>query len=206
MTNCVYGTEIFEKRKESYKIINSDLVCNVDVCVIGSGAAGAILGAKLAQSGKSVVLLERGPYYDGESMNQREADMIPILWKNAGANFTSNLRVAIAQGSCLGGSTVINDAVCFRIPDMVIKQWQGMGVSIKKEEWERANNEVSKKIHVTEVTDEELNMNAQKLLEACEKFQRDGKPILHYRNYRNCGQSISDPSLHSCVKCGFCHL
>jgi choline dehydrogenase-like flavoprotein len=124
MTNCIYGTEIFEKRRECYKIINTDVTCNVDVCVIGSGAGGAILGAKLAQSGKSVVVLERGPYYDGESMNQREADMIPLLWKNAGANFTSNLRIAIAQGSCLGGSTVINDAVCFRIPHLVVEQWE----------------------------------------------------------------------------------
>src|SRR6187200_3500225 len=141
MTNSIYGTEIFEKRKERYSIINSDQVCNVDVCVIGSGAGGAILGTKLAQSGKSVVVLERGPYYDGESMNQREADMIPILWKNAGANFTSNLRIAIAQGSCLGGSTVINDAVCFRIPLIVSEQWQRMGVAITQDEWDKANDE-----------------------------------------------------------------
>ena len=59
MTNSVYGTEIFEKRKERYGIINSDQVCNVDVCVIGSGAAGAILAAKLAESGKSVVALRK---------------------------------------------------------------------------------------------------------------------------------------------------
>ena len=139
MTNCVYGVEVFEHRREKYKVIDSDVSCDVDVCIIGSGAAGAILGTKLAESGKSVVLLEKGGYYDGESMNQREADMIPLLWKNAGANFTSNLRIAIAQGSCLGGSTVINDAVCFRIPTIVIEQWQKMGVSTTKDEWDEAN-------------------------------------------------------------------
>ncbi|MGI0013385.1 MAG: NAD(P)-dependent oxidoreductase, partial [Nitrososphaera sp.] len=206
MVNCVYGVESFDKRAEDYRVVTSDVVRDVDVCVIGSGAAGAILGTKLAKAGKTVVVLERGGYYDGESMNQREADMIPLLWKNAGANFTANLRIAIAQGSCLGGSTVINDAVCFRIPDLVIKQWQDLGVSITKDEWDRVNDEVSKRIHVTEVTDEELNDNARKLMEACKKFRRDGRPILHYRNHRNCGQSISDPSLTSCVKCGFCHL
>jgi len=174
--------------------------------VIGSGAAGAILGAKLAESGKSVVVLERGGYYDGESMNQREADMIPLLWKNSGANFTSNLRIAIAQGSCLGGSTVINDAVCFRVPDIVINQWQDMGVSITKDEWDQANDEVSKRINAKEVTEEELNVNARKLKEACEKFLYEGKKILHYKNHRNCGPSLSDDSLKSCVKCGFCHL
>lgn len=206
MTNCIYGLEIFEKRKENYKVVSNDILRNVDVCVIGSGAAGAILSAKLAESGKSVVVLERGGYYDGESMNQREADMIPLLWKNAGANFTTNLRIAIAQGSCVGGSTVINDAVCFRIPDVVIKQWQDMGVSIAKEEWDNANDEVSRRIGITEVTEEELNLNAKKLREACDNFLYEGKKILHYKNHRNCGPSLSDNSLKSCVKCGFCHL
>ena len=206
MTNCIYGTEIFERRKELYKVINSDVVCNVDVCIIGSGASGAILGAKLANTGKSVVTIERGPYYDGESMNQREADMIPLLWKNAGANFTSNLRIAIAQGSCLGGSTVINDAVCFRIPDIVIDQWQKMGVSISKSEWDNANDEVSKRINVKQVTEEELNTNAKKLREACQKYLNEGNHIAHSNNHRNCGPSLSDPSLKSCVKCGFCHM
>src|SRR6187431_2332860 len=206
MTNSVYGTEIFEKRKERYGIINSDQVCNVDVCVIGSGAAGAIMAGKLAQSGKSVVVVERGPYYDGESMNQREADMIPILWKNAGANFTSNLRIVIAQGSCLGGSTVINDAVCFRIPDLVIQQWEKMGVSISKAEWDKANDEVSERINIQKVTEDELNVNAKKLRKACEEFLIEGNHIVHSNNHRNCGPSLSDDTLKSCVKCGFCHL
>ena len=207
MDNSIYTTDKFEKRAERCKLITRDVVRNVDVCVIGSGAAGAVLATKLAQAGKSVVLLEKGGYYDGESMNQREADMLPLLWQNAGANFTSNLRIAIAQGSCLGGSTVINDAVCFGIPDLVINQWQmGAGASISKEEWQEAINEVSKKINVNEVTEEELNVNARKLREACEKFQLQGKPILHRKNQRNCGPSFTDPDLKSCVKCGFCHL
>lgn len=206
MTNCIYGAERFERRAETYKVITEDIVCDTDICVIGSGAAGAVLATKLAEEGKSVILLEKGGYHDGESMNQREADMLPILWKNAGANFTSSLRIAVAQGCCLGGSTVINDAVCFRIPDLVIDQWNENGVSISKDEWDEANDEVSKRIHVTEVTEDELNINARKLREACDKFRIDGKPIKHGKNTRNCGQSISDPKLHSCVKCGFCHI
>lgn len=204
--NCIYGVEAFEKRQELYKIINRDVIRDVDVCVIGSGAAGAILATKLAESGKSVVLLERGGYYDGESMNQREDDMIPLLWKNAGANFTSNLKIAIAQGSCLGGSTVINDAVCFDIPPTVINQWQKMNVSISKTEWNKANNEVSKRIHITKVKDYELNENAKKLKKACEEFRLFGKKIDHRLNDRNCGPSFTDSSLKECMQCGFCHL
>lgn len=208
MDNCIYTTEKFEKRAERCKLVTRDIVRSVDVCVIGSGAAGAVLATKLAQAGKSVALLEKGGYYDGESMNQREADMLPLLWQNAAANFTSNLRIVIAQGSCLGGSTVINDAVCFGIPDLVINQWQkgAAEVSISKEEWQEAVKEVSKKINVSEVTEEEINLNAKKLREACNKFRLHGKPIVHGKNWRNCGPSFTDPDLKSCVKCGFCHL
>ena len=62
-------------------------------------------------------------------MNQRELDMMPLLWKNAGFNFADNLRVAIAQGCCLGGSTIINDAVCFDIPQKVREEWSENGVN-----------------------------------------------------------------------------
>ena len=43
MTNYIYGSDHFEKRAERYKVITEDIVCDSDVCVIGSGAAGAII-------------------------------------------------------------------------------------------------------------------------------------------------------------------
>lgn len=206
MTNYVYGAEAFEKRAEKYRVVTTDIVRDVDVCVVGSGAGGAVIATKLAEAGKSVVLLERGGYHDGESMNQREADMVPLLWKNAGANFTANLRIAIAQGSCLGGSTVINDAVCFPIPSLVVEQWQKLGVAITQQEWDGAVAEVSKRIHVSQVTEDELNANARKLRNACEKLVVDGHPVKHGVNLRNCGQSFTNPDLKKCMQCGFCHL
>jgi hypothetical protein len=116
MVGTIFGIENIEKRKEKYSVVIHDIVENdIDICIIGSGAAGAVIAQKLASEGKSVVLLEKGGYYDSEDMNQREVDMMPLLWKNGGANFTDNLRIVIAQGQCLGGSTVINDAVCLKL-------------------------------------------------------------------------------------------
>ena len=60
-------------------------------------------------------------------MNKREGDMMPHLWKNAGFNFVDSLRIAIAQGCCLGGSTIINDALCFDIHPRVREEWNSLG-------------------------------------------------------------------------------
>ena len=100
----IYGIEDLPQRNENYKVIITDIVEETDICIVGSGAAGAVFARKLVESGKRVVLLEKGGYYEGKDMNQREADMMPLLWKNAGFNFNDSLRIAIAQGCCLGGS------------------------------------------------------------------------------------------------------
>lgn len=65
------------KRREKYSLVDHDMVVDTDVCVVGSGAAGAILGEKLANGGndgpdnnRSVVILEKGGYYDAEDTNR----------------------------------------------------------------------------------------------------------------------------------------
>lgn len=166
---------------------------DIDVCVIGSGAGGAVVAKKLCDLGLSVVMLEKGGYYEGEDMNQRDKDMIPLLWKNSGANFNDDLSVAIGQGQCLGGSTVINDAVCFPIPPVTRRQWRGLGVAISEREWEAAVAEVSRIVHVTRVREDELNTNNQMLRRGCEAMGF----TVHYSNSRNCV---------NCMQCGLCHL
>ena len=44
----------------------------VDVCIIGSGAGGAIAAAKLAELGLHVVVLEDGPAAKEQDFNQLE--------------------------------------------------------------------------------------------------------------------------------------
>jgi choline dehydrogenase-like flavoprotein len=96
---------------------------SADVCIVGSGAGGAVLDWEMAEAGHSVVLLEKGGYHPKEDFTQKEEEMIPMLYKNAGLQFTIPTGIAVAQGSCFGGSTVVNDAVCFRTPDTVLGWW-----------------------------------------------------------------------------------
>jgi choline dehydrogenase-like flavoprotein len=190
----IYGIEELTDRHERYKVIKNDIVeNNVDACIIGSGAAGAVLAKELVESGKNVVLIERGGYREGKDMNQREVDMMPLLWKNAGFNFDDSLRIAIAQGCCLGGSTIINDAVCFDTPPRVREEWKRLGVDFTDDEWSYHLKRVNTILHVTEVADDELNRNNLMLKKGAEKLGLRE----HRKNHRNCV---------NCMQCGFCHI
>lgn len=166
----------------------------VDVCVIGSGAGGAVLAWEMAEQGRSVVLLEKGGYHPKEDFNQKEEDMIPLLYKNAGLQFTVPSGIAVAQGSCVGGSTVVNDAVCFRTPDAVLGWWEDQHKveDISPSEMKHHFEMVESKISVAQVQPHELNKNNLVLKRGAEKLGWAAAP-----NSRNC---------KSCRQCGNCQI
>ena len=47
-----------------YKDYTRDLTEQVDVVVIGTGCGGAVVAKELAKAGRSVLMLERGGYFD----------------------------------------------------------------------------------------------------------------------------------------------
>jgi len=180
---------IIEGKQVSHRVRESP-----EVCVIGSGAAGAILTWHLSEAGHTVVLLEKGGYYSRETHSQKEDEMIPLLYKNAGLQFTIPSGIAVAQGSCVGGSTVINDAVCFRTPPAVLEQWghEFKIEDIAVEHMESYFERVERRISVSEVQPNEINKNNEILKRGCEKLGWVGGP-----NRRNC---------KNCRQCGLCHL
>ena len=73
--------------------------------------------ARLAERGFDVVVLEEGGYYTATDFNEREADMVPRLYADAGARATDDLSLSILQGRCVGGSTTVNWMIMMRAAD-----------------------------------------------------------------------------------------
>ncbi len=94
-----------------------------DVVVVGSGAGGAAAAYELAAAGRSVVVLEAGPHVLPEEITQRAVDTIRRVYVDMGSQGPADGSIAILQGRCVGGSTVINGEVCFRTPDHVLDEW-----------------------------------------------------------------------------------
>ncbi len=95
-----------------------------DVCVIGSGAGGAIAAARFAEAGLDVLVLEEGGWWQGEDFTEVESDMVERLYADAGARATDDLSISILQGRCAGGSSTVNWLVMLRATESVLEEWR----------------------------------------------------------------------------------
>jgi choline dehydrogenase-like flavoprotein len=95
-----------------------------DVCVVGSGAGGAVAAARLAALGARVVVLEEGPWHRPSDSTLLERDAYPRLYQEKGQRATADLAIAVLQGRAVGGSTTVNWTTSFRTPDRVLEHWR----------------------------------------------------------------------------------
>ena len=104
--------------------ITATTTLDADVVIVGSGAGGGVMAAELAKAGKSVIVLEKGGYYNESDFTGREAEMMPEVYLKRGLQSTRDLSMLILAGSCLGGGTVVNWSTSFRAPAEVLHEWE----------------------------------------------------------------------------------
>jgi choline dehydrogenase-like flavoprotein len=97
---------------------------DADVVVIGSGAGGGILAARLAAAGRSVLVLEMATARAGEHLPRLEAEAWRDLYLDRGATSTHDLSLTILAGSALGGGTTVNWTTSIAPPDWLRAEWE----------------------------------------------------------------------------------
>jgi choline dehydrogenase-like flavoprotein len=175
------------------KKITEEKVLEADICIIGSGAGGAISAAKLA--GKhSIIMLEKGPNVTGKDFTQNESQSIKRLYQVQGALTTNDASFRILQGRALGGSTTINWMTSFRTPELVLNQWvEEFGLEDYQPKYmENHFSEVEKRLSVHKVPDEEQNSQNRIILDGCKKLG------IH-------ADYIANNSIE-CIGCGYCGM
>jgi choline dehydrogenase-like flavoprotein len=128
-----------------------------EVCVIGSGAGGAVVGAVLAEGGRSVVVLEQGPDHEASEFNQREDSMIPLLFEEAAGRLTEDGDTSILQGRGIGGSTVHNLCYCFRAPEPILRLWEEDYGVRDLQSLDESFERVEEGLYVRQILEHELN-------------------------------------------------
>jgi choline dehydrogenase-like flavoprotein len=98
-----------------------------DYVIIGSGPGGAVMAYRLASAGdrSRILLVERGSRYSPiQDFNDHEMEMMPKLYKEGGLQQTKRGDMIVMQGECVGGGSVIYNAVCYEIPPSVLNAWR----------------------------------------------------------------------------------
>jgi choline dehydrogenase-like flavoprotein len=173
------------------------LALDADVCVVGSGAGGGVIAAKLAQAGRRVVVLEMGGYYNEADFNQQELWAYEHLYYQGGIPPTSDGNVSLLAGQNLGGGTTINWMTCFPTRDAVRREWaadHGL-VGVDGPDFDAHLAAVLERIKANEECSD-LNGPHQRMREGCAALGWTFKPIV-----RN-----TDPDTYDPVSAGYAHL
>jgi choline dehydrogenase-like flavoprotein len=103
--------------------VDGPTILEADVVVVGSGAGGGVVAQELAKRGRSVVVVEAGPFIRETEMPLTEIDGLDRMYLEHGLLTTDDAGVVMFSGSVLGGGTTVNWASCFAPPDWLRTEW-----------------------------------------------------------------------------------
>ncbi len=159
----------------------------VDVCIVGSGAGGAVAAHTLAGMGYSVLMLEEGGYFSQKDYGQDAVTMTRKMYRYAGMVHTLGYpAILVPVGRCVGGTTEINSGTCFRTPDKVFTRWvREYGLANWSPDRMRGHFEdVERMLHVAKASQEGLGRNSQIFAEGARRLGLTAKPLV--RNVTDC--------------------
>ncbi len=175
---------------------STELSLDADVCVVGSGAGGSLIAARLAAAGHRVVVLEAGAYRTADDFTQREAEAFDTMFQGHGLLTTRDLAFSVLAGQTAGGSATINWMTCLRPPMWAREEWErdhGMA-GVTSAEFDGLLDDVWRRLRVT-TAESVVNPSNEVLRRGCEALgYRAGADFdVIPRNARGCD-----------TRCDFC--
>ncbi len=164
-----------------------DVEEEVEICIIGSGAGGAVMAKELAERGHQVVLLEEGGRFDLNDFKEEAIFRSQKMYRDAGIFTTIGYPpILIPLGKTIGGTTVINSGTCFRTPEEVLKVWRekfGL-IYFTNETLGPYYEKVEKIINVMPVPEELMGASGRVIARGMERLGISGAPLS--RNIKGC--------------------
>ena len=189
--------------------INADEI-TADVVIVGSGPGASVLAKGLIEQGRTVLIIERGDYTDPSQFNEDEIEMVSKLYADGALQLASDFRFQVIQGSCVGGSSVVNNAVCFDTPDHVLDRWndvKGLNAGLDLDRYKKCNEKINQDIGIRKMTKEDhLNPGGNKFMEGCINMGLIIPPNIASAVSANIAATSISGMPDGCLGCGYCNM
>ncbi len=166
----------------SFDDVKRSLNEEADYIVVGSGAGGGTAAWTLSNAGHDVLIVEEGPPASRSMFSPQFFPAMNNLYREGGLEAFTGGRAVMStlQGRVVGGTTVVNAAIAWRMPESTYEQWAGdpaIRAAFPLEELHRHWDILDKKMFVTP-TDLEIAGRGNTLAaQACEAMGWKGKVI-----------------------------
>lgn len=155
-----------------------------DVVIIGSGAAGATAAHTLTQAGLSVGIVEEGPWLKTKDIAQDVHGTFGRVMRQSGMQvLQGRAYMPMLQGRCVGGSTLVNSAIAWRIPEDVADDWAtrwGLGDSVTLRALEPHFDALERDLSVRSVDPAVLGENNRLFVQQAKKHGFEAAPMRRY--------------------------
>jgi choline dehydrogenase-like flavoprotein len=179
--------------------VDGDVVTG-DIVIVGSGAAASVLAHEILRRhpDRAVLMLERGDHVDPSQFTEDEVEMLSRLYADGALQLSRDFRLQVLQGSCVGGTTVVNNAVCFRMPDAVLDRWNGnLSAGLDAKRLGDSFAAVERMIRVTSQNEAPLNPGADPFGLGVRTLGLDAAPNRF---------AVVDANIDGCLGCGYCNI
>ena len=161
--------------------IETSLERDCDVVVVGSGPAGATVARRLARQGCRVIVVEAGPWLQPSDFPDDMFSSLKMMFREMASSLTSSWPpIPILQGVAVGGSSVINGSICWRLPEYVHREWcerdPALADALPWEEIEATFDGIEEDLHIGPSEYETAGRHNQLMAEGAEKLGYEHKP------------------------------
>jgi choline dehydrogenase-like flavoprotein len=152
----------------------------VDVVIVGSGAAGAAAADVFSEYGLRVLILDEGHVHPPSSFRAPMRDALGTLYRSFGAvPARGRSIVPLLQAKAVGGTTLVNGGITWRLPESVHREWVEAGVADGLS-WAALQQEydvLDRLLGVTAVPEVLLGGNGGLMARATERLGMEGRAI-----------------------------
>jgi choline dehydrogenase-like flavoprotein len=158
-----------------------------DFAIIGSGVSGGRMAYELTAAGARCLLLEAGRWFDASSFPGNEMDASARMYWGGGIELSTDGTLGFLRGKCVGGGSVVNQAILDRFDDDAWDDWRSRAglPFLCDRDMAPHYDAVERELSLARIPPHQFNRNARLFVES---FERRGYGWTRFRRGQaDCG-------------------